>query len=185
MAFYSLGTLPVNYAGVGLLGFGLLMIAMEPFVTSHGVLALGGGLSFARGATLMINVPQGQDYLRVSLWAVGGVTALMLGFSLVVLGAVLRSRRRRVVTGQEGMIGAIGVAQTDISSSTPGMVHVSGELWQAQSTGAPVAVGERIVVERVDGLLLWVHVLTASEPLARGASSAPAVRVGTQPAPGR
>jgi membrane-bound serine protease (ClpP class) len=156
LAFYALGTLPLNFAGLALIGFGLLLFGLEPFLTAHGVLAAGGAVSFAFGSVLLINAPD-APFLQVSIAAIVAVTATLLGFFLVVVAAVLRSRRRRVVTGREGLLGATGTVRRELEPSRPGIVHVQGELWQAVAPDGRLGVGEKVVVQGVDGLLLTVR----------------------------
>src|SRR5438445_4565208 len=153
LAFYALGTLPLNFAGLALIGFGLLLFGLEPFLTSHGILAAGGSASFVIGSMLLINAPD-APFLQVSLVAIAAVTAVLLGFFLVVVAAVLRSRRRRVVTGREGLLGAPGVVRRDLEPGKTGIVLVQGELWQAVAPDGRLTIGERVVVQGVDGLLL-------------------------------
>ncbi|MCA1647826.1 MAG: nodulation protein NfeD [Chloroflexi bacterium] len=155
-AFYALGTLPLNFAGVALIGFGLLLFALEPFLTAHGILAAGGALAFLFGSVLLINAPD-APFLQVSLAAIIAVTALLLGFFLVLIAAVLRSRRRRVVTGREGLLGSVGVVRRDLEPGRTGIVLVQGELWQAVAPDGRLSVGEQVVVQRLDGLLLTVR----------------------------
>jgi membrane-bound serine protease (ClpP class) len=156
LAFYALGTLPLNFAGLALIGFGLLLFGLEPFLTAHGILAAGGAVSFAFGSVLLINAPD-APFLQVSIVAIVGVTALLLGFFLVLVTAVLRSRRRRVVTGREGLLGAIGTVRRELEPGRAGIVHVQGELWQAVAPDGRLAVGEKVVVQGLDGLLLTVR----------------------------
>src|SRR5207253_9703845 len=91
LAFYALGTLPLNFAGVALIAFGILLFGLEPFLTAHGILAAGGATSFAIGSMLLINAPE-APFLQVSLYAVAGVTLVLVAFFLVLVTAVLRSR---------------------------------------------------------------------------------------------
>ena len=156
LAFYALGTLPLNFAGLALIGFGLLLFGLEPFLTAHGILAAGGATSFAIGSLLLINAPD-APFLQVSLVAIVAVTAVLLGFFLFVVAAVLRSRRRRVVTGREGLLGATGVVRRELEPSKGGIVLVQGELWQAVAPDGRVGVGERVVVQALDGLVLTVR----------------------------
>jgi len=156
LAFYALGTLPLNFAGLALIAFGLLLFGLEPFLTAHGILAAGGATSFAIGSMLLINAPD-APFLQVSLVAIAAVTATLLGFFLVVVAAVLRSRRRRVVTGREGLMGAPGVVRRDLEPGRNGIVLVQGELWQAVAPDGRLGVGERVLVQGVDGLLLTVR----------------------------
>ncbi len=175
LAFYALGTLPVNFAGLALLAFGILLFALEPFVASQGILAVGGAVAFAIGSLLLVNVPESAPFLQVSQVAVAAMTSLMLTFFLVVLGAVLRSRRRKVVTGREGLVGAAGVARTELLPGKEGIVHLQGELWRAETTGAAIPSGESVVVEREEHLVVYVR--PASQPAAP--SHGPAARRST------
>jgi membrane-bound serine protease (ClpP class) len=74
----------------------------------------------------------------------------------------VRARRNKIVTGEQGLIGEIGIAETLLAPS--GKVFVHGELWDAVST-APVPAGERIVVRQVDGLTLQVDPVAAPRPV--------------------
>jgi membrane-bound serine protease (ClpP class) len=163
LAFFALGTLPLNFAGLALLAFGLLLFGLEPFLTAHGILAAGGAIAFVFGSLLLINAPD-APFLQVSVFAIAGVTAVLLGFFLVIVTAVLRSRRRKVVTGREGLIGASGVVRRDIEPGRGGIVLVQGELWQAVAPDGRLSVGERVTVQSLDGLLLTVRRATDVVP---------------------
>jgi membrane-bound serine protease (ClpP class) len=156
LAFYALGTLPLNFAGLALIAFGLLLFGLEPFLTSHGILAAGGATSFVAGSVLLINAPE-APFLQVSLAAIAAVTAVLVGFFLVVVTAVLSSRRRKVVTGREGLLGASGVVRRELAPGGQGIVLVQGELWQAVAPDGRLSIGESVVVQAIDGLLLTVR----------------------------
>ncbi|MBV9599442.1 MAG: nodulation protein NfeD [Chloroflexi bacterium] len=156
LAFYALGSLPLNLAGVALVGFGLLLFGLEPFLTAHGVLALGGGVAFVFGSLLLINAPD-APYLRVSPVAIGAVTTVLAGFFVLLVGFVLRARRSRAVTGHEGLVGATGVVRRDIEPGRQGLVQVLGELWRATAADGRLLEGQPIVVQSVDGLVLVVR----------------------------
>jgi membrane-bound serine protease (ClpP class) len=179
LAFYALGTLPLNFAGLALIAFGLLLFGLEPFLTSHGILAAGGALAFVMGSLLLINVPDSEDFLRISLGAVAGVTALFLAFFLVIVAAVLRSRRRKVVTGREGLLGATGVVRRAIEPNVGGIVLTQGELWKAVCPEGRLAEGERVEVVGIDGLELRVRRVSESDTVQR--TPAPAIAT-TKPA---
>jgi membrane-bound serine protease (ClpP class) len=178
LAFYALGTLPLNFAGLALIAFGLLLFGLEPFLTSHGILAAGGATSFVIGSLLLINAPE-EPFLQVSLVAIAAVTAVLLGFFLVVITAVVRSRRRRVVTGREGLLGATGVVRRDLEPGRTGIVLVQGELWQAVAPDGKLSTGERVVVQAVDGLLLTVRRATDAVPAASRPAKAAVAKSGT------
>lgn len=155
LAFYALGTLPLNFAGLALIAFGLLLFGLEPFLTAHGILAAGGAVAFVFGSILLINIPD-APFLQVSFGAIAGVTTVFVVFFAVLVTAILRSRRRRVVTGREGLIGTLGSVRRDIEPGRPGIVLVQGELWQATADGR-LTQGEHIVVQSLDGLTLAVR----------------------------
>jgi membrane-bound serine protease (ClpP class) len=156
LAFYALGTLPLNFAGLALIAFGLLLFGLEPFLTSHGILAAGGAASFVIGSLLLINAPD-APFLQVSQYAIASVTAVFVVFFMVIVTAVIRSRRRKVVTGREGLVGASGTVRREVAPGQQGIVLTQGELWQAISAEARITVGEKVVVETVDGLVLTVR----------------------------
>jgi membrane-bound serine protease (ClpP class) len=178
LAFYALGTLPLNFAGLALIGFGLLLFGLEPFLTAHGILAAGGAISFAFGSVLLINAPE-APFLQVSLLAVAAVTAVLLGFFLVVVAAVLRSRRRRVVTGSEGLLGSAGVVRRELEPGHTGIVLVQGELWQAVAPNGRLSVGEPVVVQSMDGLVLTVRRATDVVPAPTRPASPAVAKSGT------
>jgi len=163
LAFFALGTLPLNFAGLALIGFGLLLFGLEPFLPSHGILAGGGATSFVIGSLLLINAPQ-QPFLQISVIAIAAVTAVLLGFFLVLVTAILSARRHRVVTGREGMLGATGVVRRALVPGRNGLVFVQGELWQAVAPGGLLAAGEQVVVQAMNGLLLTVRRTTDIVP---------------------
>ena len=153
LAFFALQVLPVNYAGLLLILFGLLLFALEIKVTSYGLLTVGGMLSLVFGSMILTDssVPE----LRLSL---GVVLPVVLGFSaiaalLVRLGVT--AQRRPAVTGATGMIGEIGQALTAIGPEVAGRVSTHGEIWQAKSDQS-ILEGSRVRVTRVDGLQLIV-----------------------------
>jgi membrane-bound serine protease (ClpP class) len=178
MAFYALGTLPLNFAGLALIAFGLLLFGLEPFLTSHGLLAAGGAASFVIGSVLLINAPN-APFLQVSIAAIAGVTIVLLGFFLVIVTAVLRSRRRRVVTGKEGLIGAVGTVRREIEPGQPGIILVQGELWQASAPDGRLGVGEQVTVQALDGLRLTVRRATDVVPAPPRPASPAVAKSGT------
>jgi membrane-bound serine protease (ClpP class) len=163
LGFYALGTLPVNYAGLLLMGFALLLFAADLFAPSHGVLTAGGVAAFVLGSLLLFNVPEAAPWLGVSLWAVAGVSLAMALFFGFAVGAVARSHGRKVVTGREGLVGQVGRARGVLDPS--GMVFVDGALWEARSEAGPIPAGEPVEVVGVDGLTLRVRPAAATASL--------------------
>ena len=151
LAFYSLQTLPVNYAGVLLILLGIVLFILEIKVTSYGLLSLGGLASLVLGALMLVKTD--APFLKVSLSFIIP-TALTFGMMLMLLTwMAVKAQRRHPVTGAEGMIGGIGIAKTDLAPR--GRVFLNGELWDAVSE-EPIREGEEAEVKAVAGLTLKV-----------------------------
>ncbi|MPZ14543.1 MAG: nodulation protein NfeD [Chloroflexi bacterium] len=157
LALYSLGTLPINIAGVGLILFAFVLFFADLLVAGSGVLTVGAIVSFVLGSLLLATSPGNQDYLRVSAPAIVAMTLALGGFFTWVAAAVIRVQGRPAYTGREALIGASGLAKTDVGSS--GTVLVAGELWRASAVdpAAPISEGTRIRVLSVEGLSLIVY----------------------------
>jgi membrane-bound serine protease (ClpP class) len=154
IGLFGLQVLPVSWAGVLLLLLAATFFGAEPFVTSHGALALAGGVCFVLGSLLLFE-PAGDAY-EVS-WPVAvtiaGTFVLLFG---VAMTKVVQARRRVPTTGREELVGQVGVVRRALDPD--GLVFVHGELWRARSAGEPIAVGERVRVEDIgDGLVLEVQ----------------------------
>jgi membrane-bound serine protease (ClpP class) len=181
LAFYALGTLPVNFAGLGLIGFGLLLFALEPFLTSHGILAVGGALAFVIGSVLLINAAD-APFLQISTVAIAAVTGILLTFFLVLLTAVISARRKRVLTGHEGLVGARGVVRRQLEPNRTGIVLVQGELWRATTSDHRIAVDEQVIVEAVEGLVVSVRRASSAIPAPPRPASPAVAKSGRAPA---
>lgn len=151
LGFYSLQSLPINYAGVLLLILGVVLFVLEATVTSYGLLAIGGVLSMLLGSLMLIKTD--APFLQISWGVIIPVVGLAAFVSFAMVGMGLRAMRRPPVTGGEGMIGLVGVAKTRLSPR--GRIAVRGELWEAMSE-EPVEVGDRVEVTAVEGLTLHV-----------------------------
>jgi membrane-bound serine protease (ClpP class) len=154
LAFFALQMLPVNYAGLLLMLFGLMLFALEIKVTSYGLLTAGGIASLVFGSMILMDstAPELQLSLRVVLPVVLGFTSIAI--LLVRLGVA--AQRQPAVTGAHGMIGEAGHALTAIGPGAPGRVATHGEIWQARSDES-IPEGARVRVAGVDGLVLAVR----------------------------
>ena len=151
LAFYSLQTLPINYAGVLLIILGIVLFILEIKVMSYGLLSLGGLASLVFGALLLVKTD--APFLRVSLSFIIP-TAVLVGMVLMTLTWIaLKTQRRHAVTGAEAMVGTIVLAQTDVAPK--GRVFVHGEIWEAVSD-EPIREGEEAKVKGISGLTLKV-----------------------------
>ncbi len=155
LAFYSMHTLPVNYAGVALIIFGLILFLLEIKITSHGMLTVGGIISLTLGSFMLIRTPSGLEVVTLS-WKVILATILMTTFFFVfLLGLGLRAQRRKPTTGQEGLVGEIG--ETVDQLNPDGTVRVHGEYWKATSNAGKIAKNTQVRIISVKDLNLIVE----------------------------
>jgi len=152
LAFYSLQTLPVNYAGLLLIGLAFVMFILEIKITSFGMLTLGGILSMLLGSLMLIDSP--EEYLRIPLLTVLLVVGTTAGTFTFIIGAAVRTLKRQPVSGVEGLLGEVGMAKQRLAPL--GTVFVHGTLWSARSA-TPIEVGEAVRVIGVEGLKLTVE----------------------------
>ena len=152
LAMYAFNLLPINSMGVLLILVGLGLLALEVKVTSHGALAAGGILTLVLGALILVNSPWPEARIHLSTAL---SVAVPLGLIIVVLlRFAIAAKRRKAVTGEAGMLGALGLAKTDLDPT--GKVFVHGELWDARAP-QPIARGARVRVHEIEGLTLVVE----------------------------
>ncbi len=153
LAFFTFQVLPVNYAGVALILFGIGLFVLEVKVASHGVLSAGGILSLLFGSMMLMDTsaPEFKVSLSVILPVVFGFSAILI----LLVRLAVASQRRRPATGDAGMVGEAARVMTAIEPGVPGRVATHGEIWTATSADA-VAEGEEVVVVAVEGLTLRV-----------------------------
>jgi membrane-bound serine protease (ClpP class) len=151
LAIFALHLLPIRFAAVGLILASFALFALDAKFGTHGALAVGGIATLVIGALLLVDSPIPE--MRVKL-ATALAVSIPLGVITVFLMTIaLRARRNKVVTGIEGLIGEVAVAQTALAPG--GKVFVHGEIWDATSS-AHVPAGEKVRVRKVDGLELSV-----------------------------
>jgi membrane-bound serine protease (ClpP class) len=149
LAMASFEVIPINLAGFLLILLGAGLLVSELFVTSYGVLGIGGVIAFVLGSLFLVDTS--QTNLAVGRATIAGAA---VSFSAVVLGLgylVMRERRRPAMTGREGLIGEIGEVREAIHPGMAGRVLVHGELWRAVSDTA-LAPGTSVQVKAVHGL---------------------------------
>ena len=154
LGLFALQNLSINYAGLLLILFGVVLFLLETQITSHGLLAIGGTASLLVGSLLLIEAP--EPYLRVSLKVIIPAVAVTAGFFLFAAALAIRVRRRQVVTGKEGLVGMTGVARTPLSPQ--GTIFVAGEHWTAVTeSGETLPSGTRVEVVAMNRLTLTVR----------------------------
>ena len=160
LAFFTFQVLPVNYAGVLLILFGLALLVLEVKVASFGLLGAGGVVSLALGSMILIDAPTPE--LRVSLGLIVPVVVALSAILLFLVRLAVAAQRRPSVTGASGMVGLAGLTVTAIPAGGTGRVSARGELWTARCAEA-VAAGEAVVVSGLEGLVLTVRRKPAQE----------------------
>ena len=152
VGLYALAFVPVNYAGAALVLLGVVLMVAEAHIGAFGALGVGGIAAFVIGSLMMF--PAHTPGVTLSTGVVTGAAIGSAALLLFVLAALLRSRRRPVVTGSEALIGAEG--ETVSWQDGEGRVRVKGEIWLARSD-APLAAGSRVKIVGRDGLVLRVE----------------------------
>jgi membrane-bound serine protease (ClpP class) len=132
---------------------GIAFMVAEVFLPAFGSLGIGGLIAFVLGSIILIDTDLPGFEIPYAL--IGGVAAASAAFVFLVMGMMVRSRRRPVVSGKEYLIGAAGEALEDFEGE--GWARVQGETWRVRSN-APVRRGERLQVKAIDGLVLNVEV---------------------------
>jgi membrane-bound serine protease (ClpP class) len=159
LAFFAFQSLPINWAGLLLILFGLALLVAEIKIVSHGILTIGGVVSMVLGSMMLYDAP--ESGLRISWLVIIPTVGAMAGLVIAAVSMGLRALYRPASTGAAGMMGQVGVVKRALDPE--GQVLIGGELWQAVSEDGPLAAGEVVRVARMDGLTLTVT------RLARGA----------------
>jgi membrane-bound serine protease (ClpP class) len=165
LAFFSLGTLPVNWAGVALILLAFGLFVAELFVAGFGVLGIGGIVSLILGGLLLTSTSNPE--FQVSRWLIYGWAAVIAVFFLMVVSAILRMRRMPSVTGSQALIGRIALTRSLLDPN--GQVFLEGARWLATAQDPPVPEGERVIVTGVKGLHLSVRRASSEEKTAQSA----------------
>ncbi len=160
VAAFALNLLPTRFAALVLILGAFALFAAEAKFASHGVLTVGGITLLTLGGLLLVDSPIPE--MRVHLLTALAVSVPLGLITAFLMSIALKARRNKLVSGAQGLIGEIGIAQTSLSPR--GKIFVHGELWDAVSS-SEVSVGQGVEVRRVDGLLLAVDPVAASQPV--------------------
>lgn len=161
VAFMAFQMLPIRLGGLMLLGMGLVLLMLEPFVTSHGAFAGGGVLAFVLGLIWVVDPEGGVPRVSVAVWAPAGIT---LGGSAALLGyAAARSNRlaSRALHamgggGVAGLEGYVGHVQSVMEGGSMGKAQFRGETWDIRSS-EPLRVGDAVEAVSVEGFQVQVR----------------------------
>ena len=152
LGLFALQLLPVNYAGLALLGLGVALMVAEHFVPGFGILGMGGITAVAIGSVMLIDTD--APAYRIPWQLIAGVTAISAAFLFVVLHFALRSRRQPLVSGREEMINATGEVLDAGGGEAYARIH--GETWKVRAK-VPLGPGQKVRVVGIDGLVLAVE----------------------------
>jgi membrane-bound serine protease (ClpP class) len=170
LAFIGSGSLPLNVAGVILLGLSVVLLFLEASVPSHGLLTIAGVVCFVLGAATFYTAPgPGLPDVQVSWPIVAVMATLGALFALVVLRAAIQTRRAPPLPvsgfGFKGAVAVGAIGEVHRTLDPDGMVYVAGEEWSARAAGSgPIPRGTQVRVIAQDGLVLVVEPLEAANP---------------------
>jgi membrane-bound serine protease (ClpP class) len=157
LAFYSLHTLPVNYAGLALIVFAVILFILEIKIVSHGMLAIGGVISLLLGSMMLIREDAG-GIGRISWSVIITATIVTAAFFLAIIGLGIKAQRAKPVIGQEAMLGETGVSLAPLDPT--GTVLLHGEIWKAVSHSGSIEKGTKVRVIDRQGFTLFVEQIT-------------------------
>ena len=153
LGLYSMGTLDAYWGGLILVLLAFGFFVAEAFAPTHGILGTGGVISFLFGSILLFSTRQAGFSISVGLIAAMSIT--LAGLMVLLVTAVIRGQKRRVLTGMEGLIGREATVRTDLNPG--GTVFVDGEIWHAVAEGGELKKGRKVEVVRTEGLCLVVR----------------------------
>ena len=135
LAFYSMHTLPVNYAGLALIVVGIILFILELKITSYGLLTVAGALSLFLGSVMLIDTTSGLEIFHISWFVIVPSVLLSVLFFVLALGAGVAAQRRKPTTGAEGLIGESGIALQDLAPEGT-VISITGLHLTVRSTSA-------------------------------------------------
>jgi membrane-bound serine protease (ClpP class) len=160
LAFYSMNTLPINYAGLALIALSTVLFILEIKIISHGLLTIGGVVSLLLGSIMLIDPESILETMEISMELIIFIIALTTIFFLVVITFGIKAQHKKPVTGTQGLIGEKGIT---ISRLEPqGEIKVHGEYWKADSLEGSIEEGEEVIVVEIDNLKLKVKRVISS-----------------------
>ncbi len=150
-AFYSLGMLPVNYAGILLIVLAFVLFIAEAFTPTFGLLTAGGITSLVIGSLILF---KGGPLFQVNTGLIVLVAVFFAAFLAFVINRVVVAHRRQATTGREELPGKTAIVRTTLNPE--GTVLHEGEIWTAILDQGRAEPKEEVIIERFDGLKLYV-----------------------------
>ena len=144
--------LPINIAGLALIGLALALFIVDIFAPTHGVLTFGGIVAFFMGALMLFN--RSDPAFHLSLAYIIPATLVTAAFFMFIVGKGVRAQFQPVRIGKETMLGKTIPALARIDGAS-GKVFVEGEYWNATSE-VPIEPGQSVEITAINGLTLTV-----------------------------
>jgi len=151
LAFYALGMLPVNYAGILLMALALGLFIAEAFTPTFGLLTAGGVTSLVTGSLILF---KGGPLFKVNVGLIIGIALLFAAFLAFVIQRIVTAHKRQATTGREELVGKSASVRTPLEPK--GKVFFEGELWTAVIDEGSAKPGDEVVIRSFDGLKLFV-----------------------------
>jgi len=151
IAFFSLGMLPVNYAGILLIVLAFALFIAEVFTSTFGLFTAGGIASLVIGSLILF---KGGPLFQVNPWLIATISIIITAVLAFVINRIIRVHRRQASTGWEELLGKTATVKTTLDPE--GIVLLKGERWTAVSKEGRVEPGETVIVDKVDSLKLYV-----------------------------
>ncbi|MGN6264211.1 MAG: NfeD family protein [Ginsengibacter sp.] len=155
LAFYSMSSMPVNYAGLGLIIFGIILYLLEIKIVSHGLLAIGGTVSVLLGSMILFRTSPVENYVSLSWSVIISVTVFSALFFLFLITMGLKAQRSKPASGVNTMIGQTALTLGELDPA--GQVSVLGEIWKAVSLSGKIPENEKVTVKEIKELTLYVE----------------------------
>lgn len=157
LAFYSMQTLPINYAGMALIIFAIILFLLEIKIASHGLLAIGGIISLFLGSMMLLKPGSSFGLGNISMSIIIAATVVSSLFFLFIVGFGLKAQRAKVLTGMEGILKETGEVIDTLAPA--GTVKLQGETWNAESVSGIIPKGEKVRIIEIKHLKLYVEPL--------------------------
>lgn len=158
LSLYAMQTLPINYAGLALIVFGIVLFLLEIKIVSHGLLAIGGIVSLFLGSMILIRSHSTLELVSLSKTVIFTSVAASAFFFLVIIGLGLKAQKRKPAIGINTMIGEF--ADVIVPLHPTGSVKVNGEIWQAESIAGNIEINQKVKIVEVRDLKLFVEPIT-------------------------
>jgi membrane-bound serine protease (ClpP class) len=152
LAFFSLGVLPVNWAGILLIALAFGLFVGEVLTTTFGLFTAGGVIALVIGSLILFK--GASPLFRIDPWLIAGVTIVIAGVFAFVVNRAIRAHRKQASTGREELIGKRAVVK--VALDPEGTVFYKGERWSAISEMGRIEPGQEVIITAVDGLILHV-----------------------------